>query len=121
MATRIKTGGRDWEKGQSGNPNGRPKTSKEYRELMDLNRELVAEIFSRYMMFNLEELVKKKKDSSIPMIERMVISMMVNVEKKGDKQAFDFLLDRAVGKVKDNGIITKGDVIITIDSDDQSL
>ena len=121
METRVKTGGRDWIKGQSGNPNGRPKISKEYRELMELNREIVAEIFSKYMMLNIEELVKKKKDTSIPMIERMVISMMVSVEKKGDKQAFDFLLDRAIGKVKDNGIITKGDLIITIDSDDESL
>lgn len=121
MGERIKTGGRDWVKGQSGNPHGRPKISKEYRELMELNREIVAEIFSRYMMFNLDELVQKKKDKSIPMIERMVISMMVNIEKKGDKYAFDFLLDRAIGKVKDNGIIAKGDIVITIDSDDESL
>jgi hypothetical protein len=101
VALGRKTGGKDWKPGQSGNPNGRIKISPEHRKLMELNKQIVAEIFSKYMGATKSQLEEARRHKDTPMFDQMVISTMLQAINKGDKGAFDFLLNRAVGKVKD--------------------
>lgn len=97
---RVKTGGRDFKKGQSGNPNGRPKMPKELREAKRMRKTEFIGLLVKYLGHTLEELGAAKKDKKTPAIDRIVIAIVLNAIKHGDYKRLDFLMDRIIGKVQ---------------------
>lgn len=80
-------------KGVSGNPSGRPKGY--------LTKAQVEAMFQKFSVKNREELQAVVEDKKSSMLEIMIASVMIKAAKDGDYQRVQFLLDRAIGKVKD--------------------
>jgi hypothetical protein len=98
-----------FEKGQSGNPNGRPKGVQN----------------SKTRLLRLLELVQKKRnpitgeDEEFTVLELMDMQMIAKA-LKGDQRAYEAVVDRLEGKPKQTTDITadiKGNVQITIEPD----
>jgi hypothetical protein len=101
MAIGKKTGGRDFKKGQSGNPNGRPPVPHEIRELRKHNRREVEETLSKYLRMTAAELEEVAKSPYTPALDGMVVAVIMMAARNGDQWRFNFLLDRVIGKVPD--------------------
>jgi hypothetical protein len=87
-----------WQPGQSGNPGGMSKNL--------LTKDKVKSTFSRMAlkpMTEIEEIVKLKndKDRGRPALEVMVAAIIGKAVQQGDHMRLQFLLDRTIGKVKD--------------------
>jgi hypothetical protein len=98
-----------FEKGQSGNPNGRPKGVQN----------------SKTRLLRLLELVQKKRnpitgeDEEFTVLELMDMQMIAKA-LKGDQRAYEAVVDRLEGRPKQTTDITadiKGNVQITIEPD----
>jgi hypothetical protein len=98
-----------FEKGQSGNPNGRPKGVQN----------------SKTRLLRLLELVQKKKnpitgeEEDFTVLELMDMQM-ISKALRGDQRAYEAVVDRLEGKPKQTTDITadiKGNVQITIEPD----
>jgi hypothetical protein len=98
-----------FEKGQSGNPNGRPKGVQN----------------SKTRLLRLLELVQKKRnpitgeEEDFTVLELMDMQM-ISKALKGDQRAYEAVVDRLEGKPKQTTDITadiKGNVQITIEPD----
>jgi len=101
MAKGFKTGGRDFVKGVVTNPNGRPKVSSQLKEIKQLNATRLAELLNEFINMDKEALIAKSKDPSTTVFELIICSILKNAYDKGDQQRINFILDRLVGKVKD--------------------
>jgi len=119
MAKKKNTTGlkKPWKKGESGNPNGRPKklvtqildSLKEEGELV--TKQMVQQTYQVLMSLTQEQLTNIAKDGKQPMINRIVAKEMLS------KKGFDIIermLDRANGKATQNQDITSGGKSINI-------
>jgi hypothetical protein len=82
-----------WTKGQSGNPSGRPKGQ--------LRRDQVEAVMGRFSAMTRAELQKIVQNEKSTMLEIMVASVMAKAAKDGDATRLQFLLDRTIGRVKE--------------------
>lgn len=99
-----------WKPGQSGNPNGGPRLPEDIKEARKLTRAEVEGILNKYLQMDLGVLsrmavkiqqdVKEGRDTGIPMIEAMVLTLVNKAMVEGDYKRFDFLLDRIIGPVE---------------------
>ena len=87
--------------GQSGNPSGRPKTPEDIAKAKRLNQHELDRIINKYLWMDREAMQARLKDPSTPMMEIMVGSIVAQAAQKGDQQRLEFILQRVVGKVKD--------------------
>jgi hypothetical protein len=87
--------------GQSGNPKGRPALPEDLRQAKALNKvELTRELNALIHMTKPElEAVLESPEST--MIRRMAARVIQESDSAGDEKRLGFLLDRLVGKVKD--------------------
>ena len=90
-----------FEKGHKHSPGGRkgalpiPKLAKVF------NRAKLEAVISKYIDMPMSELMGKVADQSIPSLDHMVIATIVSAVADCNFRAFDFILERMVGKVKD--------------------
>lgn len=96
-----KVGGKDWVPGQSGNPNGRPPLPKELKELKELTKTEVETALNKLIHMTADELKELRKNPNTSALHLMVIAVTLEALQKGDHYRLDFLLNRIVGKVKD--------------------
>lgn len=89
---------KSWKPGQSGNESGRPKgllTSDQIkailRDLLKLNRQELQDVIS---------------DPKTNMIKLTIASVIAKAAKDGDYSRLEFLLNRGIGKVKDELVVT---------------
>lgn len=99
-----KTGGRNFQKGQSGNPKGM--NSKGITEARKLNKALVTELLNKFINMptcDLVDFVRRntKEQGSDPTIETLVASILIKAINEGDQARLNFILDRLIGKVTD--------------------
>lgn len=87
-----------WAKGQSGNPNGRPKLTPEQRKLIKMSRQLVSKLLVELCHSTDAELQEMLADPNVPRVEKIFIECLVDPDAI---KSATFLLDRVVGKVKD--------------------
>lgn len=96
-----KTGGKNWEKGQSGNPaggQGIPMPNKLYKTLGVMEfKEIVALTF----IAKRSELERVIADEDEPEIRRAVANVLLKASQEGDMRSIDLLLNRVIGKPKE--------------------
>ena len=97
-----KKGGRDWKKGESGNPKGRPKIPEHVKMARKLNRANYQELVQKHFYKTRDQLKEDMEDPSVPLIELGVMSIIAAAIKKADTVRFGFLLDGTIGKVKEH-------------------
>lgn len=80
---------------------GRPQVPAEVKEARKLTKEDVDLALSKYLKVELKEIPNMKRDPKMTVNEAIIHSIIVNAIQKGDQQRYSFLLDRLIGKVKD--------------------
>lgn len=88
-----------WQPGESGNPDGRPPDSPELKALKHLTKEELTDVASLIVKGKIEDLEELKTTGTI--LQRMVASVAIRIMNKGDMFHLDVLLNRLIGKVKD--------------------
>jgi hypothetical protein len=79
--------------GQSGNPGGKPKYL--------LTADKIKTLISKYMDMNKEQLQVAIQASTTPAIELAIASTIAQCIKAGDYSRLEALLQRSIGRVKD--------------------
>lgn len=87
--------------GQSGNPGGKVKLPEDIREARKLNQHELERIINKYLYMDRESVKAAISNPATPMMELMVASIVAQAAQKGDHQRLDFVLNRLVGKVRD--------------------
>ena len=91
-----------WEKGQSGNPNGRPrKWISELKESGYKSSE-VNDCILVMLSMTIEELADVYKNPKATILEKTVANALKRSLEKGSLYSLDTLLNRAVGKPKES-------------------
>lgn len=88
-----------FQKGTSGNPKGRPRTSIAAKELRRYTREHVSEVINKVMDMTTAELLELKRDKKTPSFESAIAAVMLKAKEDMDFSEIDRLLDRCIGKV----------------------
>lgn len=96
-----KTGGRNFVKGQVGNPLGRPSLPEDVRRARKFNVTECTRVISKFFNMTLEEVEVISKTPETPMLERTLAKLFVEAEKTGDQSKLEFLFNRSIGKVTD--------------------
>ncbi len=89
-----------WKKGESGNPKGRPPDMLG-KKMRQLTAEEFAEIANLIIKGSIEELRAIARDDSQSALRVMIAAVAVKTISKGDMHALDILLNRLVGRVKE--------------------
>ncbi len=114
--------GKPFAKGNPGNRNapGRPRMPLDLKNVQKISRDQIQRVFAKFSGMDREELQELLKDPRATMLEIMVGSVVARAAKDGDQSRFSFLLDRMVGKVKEeiehSGSTGSPQVIITLPS-----
>ena len=100
---KLKRGkGRPIEKGQVLNPNGRPILTPALREVTALTKQMVAESVSDLWGLSIDELHEITKKTSGVTVGKMVMArILYQAALKGDQARMDAILNRAIGKPKE--------------------
>jgi hypothetical protein len=110
--------------GQSGNPLGGQKHDPEMKRLKNLTKSELIEIGNLIIKKDISALHKVVKDEKSTALQRMIASVVVKIIAKGDMAALDHLLNRLIGKVKDEiafqGEINAPQIIVTLPDNEHS-
>lgn len=101
MPRKPPTNGVKFKPGQSGNPGGRPKLPDDIKEARKLNQVELERIVNKYLYMDREAVKAAISSPGTPMMELMVASIVAQAAQKGDHLRLDFVLNRMIGKVKD--------------------
>jgi hypothetical protein len=110
MALGKKTGGRDVQKGQVLNPKGAGAHNPLVKEIRKMTKESIAEMLQAILHSSPDDVIDYKPKT---LLEDWVMKGIIVAKRKGDLTPLNALLDRVVGKVKDN-VAVEGDVGIRI-------
>ena len=112
---RKKTGGKDWKPGQSGNPLGAAMHSKEVKRVRNLTKEQLAELGSVMLEGNTDKLEQIKDDPNVSVLQSWTAALILKSKERGDAQIYNAILDRIVGKVKEqhehSGTVTLAELV----------
>ena len=98
MAKGNKTGGRNFTKGTSGNPCGRPKIPDDIKELNNFNSVEFARICNDMFYMKSDDLEKVLQDRDEQVIRKIVAKTLKEALKTGDPKRVEFFLNRLIGK-----------------------
>lgn len=98
--------GKPFPPGQSGNPNGRPKQSAADKELRKLSREHFSEIGELIVMGEWSSIKAMSENETESCLKRLIAQCLVKAHDRGDWYVVDKLLDRLIGKPKENVEVT---------------
>lgn len=97
---------KSWEKGQSGNPDGRPK--KIYTILKDhgYSKDDIRTVFSELPWYTMAQLQEVHTDESKPIITRIVANQLYLALKQGDFNKVKEILEHSIGKATQSVEVT---------------
>jgi phage-related protein len=98
-----------WQKGQSGNPNGRPRKFVCQLKDMGYNKQDINQTIENMMAMTLNELADIFKDDNCTILERTVANAMRKSLERGELYSIETLIGRLYGNKTD--ITTNGDKI----------
>lgn len=102
MAKGKKTGGKSFAEGHSHSKGkGRPALTKEDLKARELNKIELGRIINKYLYHSYEELNELVKSNTLTVIERIVVKLLSDCATNGDIGRFSFILDRMIGKVRE--------------------
>ena len=107
--------GRRWKKGESGNVKGQPVLPEEYKVLRRMTKAELADVGNEILKGGIEQINVLLKDKKTPVLKLMVATIAAKIIKQGDMHAFDILMNRLVGKVKDEMQISGNIIKVNID------
>lgn len=114
-----------WKPGQSGNPQGGRKHDPEMKAFARLTKEELKDVAALILKGDLTELERMSNDKTQIVLKVMVASVAAKIMKKGDMHALDLLLNRLIGKVKQEigieGDFPSNQVVITIPSNGREV
>lgn len=91
-----------WVKGQSGNPLGRQAhVPEELKGIKGISQVELTKLISKLARLTKSELRKESEDPKTSVLAHGIISIFQQCMMKGDFMRLAFLLDRAVGRVKE--------------------
>ncbi len=99
MAKGKKTGGRNFQPGQSGNPNGPTPIPEDIKQARKLNQIEFERIANKFLFMNRKEIADHVNKPETPALELLVGSIVSKAVSTGDQVRLNFLLDRLIGKV----------------------
>lgn len=88
-----------FEKGNPGGP-GRPTLPAELKEARSLTQREIEISLQKFLLMTTEQLKKAKQDPETTMLDHLIISIMTHGVNRGCDKRADFLMNRLVGKVK---------------------
>lgn len=104
-----------FKKGQSGNPNGRPKMPPELRAAIKVSKVDFASMIEELVYLTNAQLKKRIKSPDANQIEQIVIRFILESKKTGAKVDYlKVLLDRWLGKVKEEKEVKVSGTLDTI-------
>jgi hypothetical protein len=112
--------GRPFKPGESGNPGGRPKLPEDVKQAKLMNRIELTRLVNRLVRMKRHELAELIKNPDASSMEIMIGTIIVKAAQQGDPTRLSFLLDRLVGKVKnetDLTVLPKPTVIVRRNGD----
>ena len=98
-----------WQKGQSGNPKGYQGDPPELKAIKKLTKAELVDIGTLVVKGDVASLKAIAKNEKASVLRVMIAAVAVKVIQKGDMHALDVLLNRLIGKVKDE-ILHQGDI-----------
>jgi hypothetical protein len=99
--TDKKVPGRPFEKGQSGNPAGRPVTPPDLRGIQKLNKDTLDRLLNKLLWMTKEQLLAHLKAADTPAYEVLVGNVLLKGISGGDEKRAEWLASRTAGKVKE--------------------
>lgn len=105
MAKGKKTGGRNFKKGQSGNPNGRPPVPEDVKEARKLGKNEFTRIMNRCLFMTLAEFDEELRRPDITMFEKSCMQMVAHASA-GCERRFEMILNRFLGRPRDKMELT---------------
>jgi len=88
--------------GQSGNPNGRPKTREDLKKVKLLTSDDVRRLLQKLLDMPTSELKKMVNDPTTPSMELLMARVIDQGLMGGNPQMLNFLLDRTIGRALEN-------------------
>lgn len=112
---------RPFKKGQSGNPLGGKLHNPEIKKIKALTEKELIDVASFILSSSIGEIKTKMRDPKTSMLQGMVLGLALKAMSKGDASAFNALMDRLLGKVKEHvdfsgSISSSAKVLITLPS-----
>lgn len=97
--------------GQSGNPSGRPKLPPALKAIKELSTSEVKRVIAKYARMSRVQLQDAIKDPNTPIYEITIAAILATSAKNGDFARLAFILDRTIGKPKneDDGDVNDND------------
>ena len=99
MAHGKKTGGKNFAKGQSGNPGGRPKLEGDLREMMKERRLAIVTEIHRQLELPFETIHKMTEDKSLPAQVFLIARILTQAANKGCHFKATFIFENALAPV----------------------
>ncbi len=93
-----------WDKGQSGNPGGRPKDPPGMKEMKLLTKVELVKVGNMIIEKTLRDMTAYAEDEDTPALHVMVASVVGRIIRTGDMNMLNALLDRLIGKVREEFI-----------------
>lgn len=92
---------KSWPKGVSGNPHGRRPIPESLQGIRSLSLIETIKIISKYARMTKKEMRAVQEDQNTSVLDLSIISIFQASMREADHSKLNFLLDRCVGKVKD--------------------
>lgn len=99
--------GTPFKKGKSGNPRGRAADPPGFKKLKNLTKKELVAVGNVIVKGTYDDLAKiATTDKKASVLHKMVASISLRIIQNGDMDSFDKLLNRLIGKVKEDDSLT---------------